>query len=328
MMFDRTDLDAIAMRLGRDFDLVQGAGGNISVKADNVLWVKASGKRLVDAGKENIFVGVDLAQLRARIAAGRGEDLAGTVTDAGANLRPSIETTLHALMPQRYVLHVHSVRAIAIGVRQDGEVEFRSRFAGLRWAFVPYCRPGWPLTQAVAAALAQCVPDILVLANHGVVVSGDTADAALATLAEIERRIDGPVRPPWAGDRERLDRLTRHTGFMPSSHDEVHTLAAPQAAAIASAGTLYPDHVVFLGAGMAVLRSAKDLVSPPRPAWIVPGAGVVERQGLSSAAREMLRALARVVARIPDDAVLRCLSQDDERELTSWDAEQYRSAVA
>ena len=35
-------------------------------------------------------------------------------------LKPSIETSLHALMPHKYVVHTHSVNAIANIVEKDG----------------------------------------------------------------------------------------------------------------------------------------------------------------------------------------------------------------
>ena len=46
---------------------MQGAGGNISWKDDKELWVKASGKWIADAKKEEIFVKVDLKDLQEKI---------------------------------------------------------------------------------------------------------------------------------------------------------------------------------------------------------------------------------------------------------------------
>jgi len=44
--------------IGNNLDLIQGAGGNTSLKNDEILWVKASGCWLRDAGRKNIFVPV------------------------------------------------------------------------------------------------------------------------------------------------------------------------------------------------------------------------------------------------------------------------------
>ena len=49
-------IKAFCKKIGSNSLLVQGAGGNISWKEDDVLWIKASGMWLIDAVKENIFV--------------------------------------------------------------------------------------------------------------------------------------------------------------------------------------------------------------------------------------------------------------------------------
>ena len=51
-------------RIGSNPLLVQGAGGNISWKEGDVLWIKASGMWLIDAIKENIFVSVSLKNIQ------------------------------------------------------------------------------------------------------------------------------------------------------------------------------------------------------------------------------------------------------------------------
>jgi rhamnose utilization protein RhaD (predicted bifunctional aldolase and dehydrogenase) len=43
------DLLGLAARLGRDPLVVQGPGGNISLKRDGVMWVKASGTWMMEA---------------------------------------------------------------------------------------------------------------------------------------------------------------------------------------------------------------------------------------------------------------------------------------
>jgi rhamnose utilization protein RhaD (predicted bifunctional aldolase and dehydrogenase) len=50
--------------LGSDPRLVQAGSGNTSVKIDGVLWIKASGKWLAHATREEIFVPVDLVEIK------------------------------------------------------------------------------------------------------------------------------------------------------------------------------------------------------------------------------------------------------------------------
>ena len=57
-------------QLGADPLLVQGAGGNVSWKESEVLWIKASGTWLKDALERDIFVPVDLSDLREALSIG------------------------------------------------------------------------------------------------------------------------------------------------------------------------------------------------------------------------------------------------------------------
>ena len=51
-------LRQLSARIGADPLLVQGAGGNTSVKEGGVLWIKASGKWLSGAARGHMFVPV------------------------------------------------------------------------------------------------------------------------------------------------------------------------------------------------------------------------------------------------------------------------------
>jgi rhamnose utilization protein RhaD (predicted bifunctional aldolase and dehydrogenase) len=298
------------------------------------LWVKASGQRLSNAEKSNIFVGVDLNLVRRRVAEGCGDNLIGTVVGGEAGLRPSIETTLHALLPHEVVLHVHSVRAIAVAVRTDANEQLAARLQGLRWRLVPYCRPGLPLTKAVAKVMQDEDSDVIVLANHGLVVGGANCAEARALLAEVERRLNtGFARPSFAADLVYLQILAKDSSYGLPCKPACHALAASAGVIeLAASGSLYPDHVVFLGPAVAIQQADKAL---PRdtgagvPAvLVVPGKGVLVRQGLSFGAEEMVHALALVLNLIPDGTSVRYLSQDDECELLNWDAEKYRQALS
>ena len=114
--------------LGVDPLLVQGAGGNISWKDETnaILWVKASGTWLAEAMQKDIFVPVNLLHLRHAI---QRHDFSVIPQLQGESvLRPSIETLLHALMPQRIVVHLHAIEILAHLVRVDCEENIQSLF--------------------------------------------------------------------------------------------------------------------------------------------------------------------------------------------------------
>ena len=142
-------LRELSAALGADPLRTQGAGGNTSIKRDGVMWIKASGTWLADALAQDIMTPVRLDPLRKAIADGDPRAAAAVdFVDAQLNasgLRPSIETSVHAIIPSPVVVHIHCVNTIALAVRRDGEALVRERLrpqADVVFAFVPYRKPG------------------------------------------------------------------------------------------------------------------------------------------------------------------------------------------
>lgn len=334
------DLKRVSRRIGTDVRLVQGPGGNTSMKAGDVLWVKASGTWLADAEEKSIFVPVDLIGARQALAEGSEKMpvISAPVPDGALALRASIETSLHALLPHAIVLHVHAVNAIAWAARKDGADEMAQRLAGLAWARLPYHRPGLALSRAVAELIAEKTPDVLILGNHGLVVAAADCDAAAALMQEVERRLELPVRAAPAPDLARLRTLCADGSYRPATEPDCHHLATDAGnLRMATAGSLYPDHVVFLGPALPTLapgRSLAELRSDPATtdastpvALLVPGAGAIVRADIGPAAEAMLHCLALVVKRIPLAAHVSYLPPEEEQALLNWDAERYRKQL-
>jgi rhamnose utilization protein RhaD (predicted bifunctional aldolase and dehydrogenase) len=318
-----SDLQALAKysaRIGSDPEQVQAAGGNTSLKGDGTLWVKASGLWLADAEKRDLFVPVDVAKVLDAIDAGTEDDVrAATLQDQNpSGLRPSIETSLHALLPHRFVIHTHSVRTIAIAIRADAEAELSRRLDGLGWVWVPYVFPGLPLTRAIKEAMDSRAIDVVVMGNHGLVVAGDDLETTAALLQEVERRLDAPARPLPTSD------APPRPGLRPVKHARVHALAHDATLrAMATAGSYYPDHVIFLGPAAATPETQK----PGQKLVLEPDAGAYVPEDAPPAADELALCLALVLARVPDGAELVRFTSAQEAALLGWDAEQYRQAL-
>jgi rhamnose utilization protein RhaD (predicted bifunctional aldolase and dehydrogenase) len=322
------DLDRFSAALGQDPEQVQAAGGNTSLKADGVLWVKASGLWLADALTRDIFVPVRLGQVLEGITGGDSDPVSPAVV-AELNpegLRPSIETTLHALLPHQVVVHTHSVRTIALAIRTDAEAQLARRLDGLDWLYVPYRKPGLPLTQLIAHRLRQRPVGIIVLGNHGLVVGAESVEAADRLLREVERRLEAPAHVAPAGDRAALAQAAAALGLRVVKHEHAHTVATDRQQTLrATAGSLYPDHVIFLGAAAATLPGEALGASK---LFILPGAGVLLSPDTTHSADELALCLALVLERVPEDADLHYLASSDVAELLDWDAEKYRQSLA
>ncbi len=328
------DLAIISKHIGTNLDLVQGAGGNTSVKQDDVLWIKASGCWLKDAGSRDIFVPADYPGIVKDLARNDDESVTPKVLQLGegTSLRPSIETSLHALMPHRYVVHVHSVNAIANAVLDDGKKRMARLLDGVSWSWVPYVRPGIPLTRAVQRVMHLGL-NVLILANHGLVLGADSKEEIFDLLDDLESRLSCPRREPIVADGKKILSLVANTDYQPSKYPLVQLLAFdPVALSIATTNPLYPDHIVFLGTGSMLVMESEDVrvylekekCSSAHEVIIVRGVGVIKHSSLSESAEEMLHCLANVLLRIQAGAKLRYLTEHEQAEIAGWDAEKYR----
>ena len=333
-------LRKLSAALGADPLRTQGAGGNTSIKRDGVMWIKASGTWLADALAQDIMTPVRLEPLRKAIA-DRDPRAAAAIdfVDTGANpsgLRPSIETSVHAIIPSPVVVHIHCVNTIALAVRRDGEALVRERLrphVDAALAFVPYRKPGLPLAHAIAERLTKDT-NVFVLANHGLVVSGATVVDVADRVQRVCEALSAPARAAPQADIERLASTVEGADYRLPQDPAVHAVALdPKSLAIAKSGSLYPDHVVFLGPGlMEASVDGSRLRAPPegrRPPLMMalPGLGVVLHSSTSKNAEAMARCLADVAARIPEEVPIRVLTGAEEQELMNWEAETYRQSI-
>jgi rhamnose utilization protein RhaD (predicted bifunctional aldolase and dehydrogenase) len=326
----------MSARLGGNADLIQAGGGNTSIKLDGKLWVKASGKWLIHAASEEMFLPIPLADILRSIERNEEYTTEHTTSD-GITLRPSVETTMHAAIPHPCVVHVHSVNTLAWAALASSPQSFADRLEGIRWEWIPYVHPGLPLAQRIKGSLATR-PDVLIMQNHGLIVGGDTCESAEALLYEVERRIHLTMRSAPAPDLPRL-RSISDENWVPAEDLEAHGLATdPVSCRIASEGTMYPDHCVYLGHAVAVKHAAEtpaEAAERYETRWgrtpavlLCEGVGVLTSAGLSRAGREMLTCLSRVVRRIPENEPVHYLEYDQVARLMNWDAEHYRQAIA
>ena len=335
---DLDELRALSQRIGSNLTLVQGSGGNTSVKDDDVLWVKASGTWLSDAEKQSILVPVDLPRVEAMLKAGESDFNDATLE---GTLRPSIETSLHCQLPHHIVVHVHSVNAIAWSVQLDAKNRLAEQLTGIDWRYIPYAQPGAPLTAEVNRVLAEQPgnPALLVLENHGLVLGGETCESVESLLADVESRLQITSRttPTPATSALESALLKLDTWHLPDTRD-IHSIALDKdAAQTATGGALIPDHAVFLEKAVPICDSPDEI--PPtlheytsslghEPDWmIVRNAGVILSSRIGSAAEAQLRGLAMISLRIPSKARIRYIDSHAAEELQAWDAEIYRKKL-
>jgi rhamnose utilization protein RhaD (predicted bifunctional aldolase and dehydrogenase) len=327
-------LSAFSARLGCNPLLVQASSGNTSLKADGVLWIKASGKWLQNAEREQVFVPIPLLTVTNCLQ--RDEGLpSGCGGNSARPLAPSIETFMHAVLPHRVVAHVHSVNTIAWAVRQDAEAQLSERLSGLNWCSIPYASSGAPLAREVEKAICRDPrANVFVLANHGLVVCGDDCDATEELLSEVERRLEiQPRRVPQAR-RELLAQLATITNWVLPDFDELHVLGTDSTSRrILRGGVLYPCQALFIGRQVPLVPCSIPLSEVERwmdkeygvrPFAILEGSGTLVSASVTSAELEVLRGLAQVTQRLHPAAPIRYLSEEDVTSVLSAEGYHYR----
>ena len=333
------DVDFIELSydLGADPNLVQGAGGNTSLKDNNIMHIKASGKWLSNSKKEDIFVSVDLEKIRSHIK-NKKSNLLDDITIAEEGLRPSIETTLHALMPHKVVLHTHPVELLSWLVRANIQDQLIDLLKGFSCVWVPYTRPGSELTQAVQKALKGICADVILLGNHGLVVGGENCIEARNLMKKIVNRCSVKTKSMDYKISSSLEELAANLKMRLPKHDEVHAIALNDVFydyCTNETGILYPDQAVFLGPSMPCYRGELDHKNfvdfvkqyEKSPFLIIKGKGVLVANDAKIDVDEMLRCHVRVLSHIPNESKLNYLTGIEVARLLDWEPEKYRLSL-
>jgi ribulose-5-phosphate 4-epimerase/fuculose-1-phosphate aldolase len=169
-------------RLGRslfDRGLTPGSSGNISVRLDD-------GGYMVTPTNASLGA-LDPARLSRLNADGK----------LASGDAPTKEVPLHTALydtrrTARAVVHLHSTHSVALSMLP--EIDPRAALPPMTayylmkcgsTALVPYYRPGDPAVAGAIKGLAGKYSSVL-LANHGPVVSGETLEAAVFAIEELE----------------------------------------------------------------------------------------------------------------------------------------------
>ena len=215
-------------RYGSDPELVLAGGGNTSMKENGVLYVKGSGCSLSTIRSVD-FVAMNLDKLLAicgkQYPTEDKEREALFLADVSAaklpgeeRKRPSVEALLHALFPQRYVLHLHPALINGLTCGADGRRIAAELFPGVIW--VNACRPGYTLAKRLSDKIGPGT-DTVLLQNHGVFFAADTPDG----LSKLLDRMIAVLKAELPGE-------------LPEKLEDVD-LSKP----------FTPDHIVYCGVG-------------------------------------------------------------------------------
>ena len=193
--------------LGSDKRITNYGGGNTSAKVTqkdpltgdmvDVLWVKGSGGD-VGSIKMDGFSTLYMEKLNALRGIYRGvafeDEMVGYLPHCTFNLNPraaSIDTPLHAYVPQKHVDHMHPDAIIAIAAAKDSKALTQKIF-GDDIGWLPWKKPGFELGLWLSDFCVKN-PDAkgVVLESHGLFTWADDArDCYELTVAIIQKAMD------------------------------------------------------------------------------------------------------------------------------------------
>jgi len=224
-----SELIKISSAVGRDGALVQGGGGNTSVKtADGkYMYIKASGTALKAMDARQGWRRMRLDSVRsiikdksiAKLDVQRRETevvnrlLLACDDKVGGDARPSLEAHLHAFL-DRCVIHLHPNAVGAYVNAKNGKAQLERLFKtenrkskignSLPPLWIPYPGLGYMLAKKLAKQVGDyqsrfgSMPAIIFLHKHGLLVSAKTVNAALQLVRSVIKRCDSKLRQPRA----------------------------------------------------------------------------------------------------------------------------------
>ena len=276
-------LAAFSNRYGSNTELVLAGGGNTSAKDGGVMYIKASGTALgtirpqecaaMDRAKlaaimEKTYPAQDAAREEAAL-----RDLMDARMPCQGSKRPSVETLLHALFPERFVLHLHPARVNGMTCGRDGEAAVRRLFPDAVW--VELCKPGYILAKLCQQRLADYKAQagknatLLFLQNHGVFFAADTPEELDDMLTHVLTTLEsvGTVEPDFTPCAAEDAALGAHLASLygegaaycfHGGADAVR-FSASREALTPVAEPFSPDHIVYCKAYPLYLETGADV---------------------------------------------------------------------
>ncbi|MBE6636219.1 MAG: class II aldolase [Ruminococcaceae bacterium] len=248
-------LQTMSNAYGSNPNYVLAGGGNTSYKNADTLYVKGSGTSLATIKAED-FVRLERAKLNAMWENTYSADEAKRESEVLADMmaarcegetrRPSVETLLHNLFPQTYVLHVHPALVNGMTCGKNGKTIAAKLFPESVW--VDACRPGYILAaicrDELSAYRAAHGKDatLLFLQNHGVFFAGDTVEEIDALVQSMMTSLSSYAEKATAERRAALcDVLGELTGASFTTVLVGHEVASFDP----SFNSPTPDHIVY-----------------------------------------------------------------------------------
>lgn len=290
------ELSELSKLIVWDISLAQGAGGNSSVKDDRHLVIKASGVRLRDLSNKTGYA----------VIKRRNDQHEIKHLDSVNQVRPSIEWPLHLACPSKFVIHLHALGGLALGLATPIN---KTTVDGM--CLVPYADPGINLLQLLNSLNVWSIPTkSVLLRNHGVLAWGDSIEECINAVTTNEQSATHALGISIE-DRISLIETTTYA-LKDGCLDFSKTLDIDWLKFISN-NVLFPDQIVFLGDLDLQARTDTKMR--------------VNLSGLSVAQCEILAFLHLIGCVVRTDMCVSCIPTYTAQQLAQTEAERFRKQV-
>jgi rhamnose utilization protein RhaD (predicted bifunctional aldolase and dehydrogenase) len=371
---DLQKLIELSREYGSNPDYVLGGGGNTSMKQGDRMYVKASGFSLGDITADG-FVGVDLGALNkiwvteypgdpdereSRVLA----DLMDSRVPEDRDKRPSVETLMHALIPETYVVHTHPALINGVTCAQNGAEAVKELFPG-EAAWVPLVNPGYVLANEVRKVTHEFkeasgkFPRLIFLQNHGVVVGSREPEEVRRLTDSVTQRISSRVkeRPDmspvdynnddvleWEKTiRDYYNSYDEDRTVIFTVNREIKNLIKDEKSAAPVMSAFSPDHIVYAGHEPLFTDTSpgsqfKDRMESYRErnghfpkVIIVQGLGVFaagKNKKTAGLAGDLFLDAVKIAVYADSFGGYRFMPEDQISFIRNWEVERYRSNIS
>tara|TARA_R110001599_G_scaffold1706_5_gene8456 strand:- start:10356 stop:11729 length:1374 start_codon:yes stop_codon:yes gene_type:complete len=149
-----------------EYELIQGAGGNLSYKFEDKIVITSSGRSMPDISILNGFTMCN-------------DD--GTKVNSSQD-RPSMELGFHTKLASRVVYHTHPIYANIILCSNEAKMVMADILHSFDYDYIEYITPGMELCNKLASK-----KDIVLLENHGLICCSESFEEAFSMSLQINQ---------------------------------------------------------------------------------------------------------------------------------------------
>ncbi|MCR4431532.1 MAG: class II aldolase/adducin family protein [Tepidanaerobacteraceae bacterium] len=339
------DLEIISRAVGNFPDMVQGGGGNTSVKInDELMAVKASGYKLNQVTRSEGFVVVNYKDIkdyfdRADLDSGIDYEKDSTAflkksvvkVEGLKELRPSVEAGFHSIL-QKYVIHSHAVYVNILCCSKKGEEIIREIFSGKPYCFlwIPYINPGFYLTLKIREALERHMksgrkfPKAIFMENHGLIVNSDSREEVIRLHEEVNESIKKSLHITEPYPEMSIEKIDDNTFMSRTAYLKDFFKNNSISSDFFDKNALYPDQLVYLNDNISLDNNENKLNINTKTGEITYRTSFQE----ALAMEETLLAYIYILKKIEEKRLsIKRMTLEEIGFIKNWESEKYRKAL-